>query len=166
MDKKPCGSGQRWDGLVKDCIHKETQPVTVVNTLAVLRTKAPASSWTAFSPSLWICVGVILSISVLALLLLFIIYRRHTHNTGKRHSKPAAPLQLNGNTGPVLPEQREDPPLSCPHWNGKAEEVSVCEMGWGRGICEGKMEHGVPVPATELGDSALVTTKTVQQAEA
>ncbi|KAL7883332.1 hypothetical protein SRHO_G00009900 [Serrasalmus rhombeus] len=162
-----CDPGQRWDALVKDCIHKETQPVTVVNTLTVLKTKAPALPWTAFSPSLWICVGVILSISVLALLLWFIIYRRYTHDTGKRRSKPAAPHKLNGNTvGPALPEQREDLPLSCPHLNGKAEEVSVCEMGWRRGICEAKMEHGVPVPATELGDSALVTTKTVQQAEA
>ncbi|XP_036420938.1 uncharacterized protein LOC118804547 isoform X3 [Colossoma macropomum] len=113
MDKKTCGPGFSWDGLVKDCI-QETQPVT-----------------------------------------------------GKRRSEPAAPPQLNGNTvSPALLEEREDPSLSCPHWNGKTEEVSVCEMGWGRGICEGKMEHGVPVPATELGDSALVTTKTVQQAEA
>ncbi|KAL7826720.1 hypothetical protein AOLI_G00319290 [Acnodon oligacanthus] len=164
MDKT-CGPGYSWDVLVKDCIPEESQPVTV-GTLAVLRTKAPATSWTALSPSLWICGGGILSISVLALLLWFIIYRRHTHKTGKRHSKPAAPLQLNGNTvDPALLEQREDPPLSCPHWNGNTEEVSVCEMGWGRGICEGKMEHGVPVPATELGDSALVTTKTVQQTE-
>ncbi|XP_036420937.1 tumor necrosis factor receptor superfamily member 13C-like isoform X2 [Colossoma macropomum] len=165
MDKKTCGPGFSWDGLVKDCI-QETQPVTV-DTLAVMRTNAPTSSWTAFAPSVWICVGVILSSLVLALLLWFIIYRRHTHNTGKRRSEPAAPPQLNGNTvSPALLEEREDPSLSCPHWNGKTEEVSVCEMGWGRGICEGKMEHGVPVPATELGDSALVTTKTVQQAEA
>lgn len=46
--------------------------------------------------------------------------------------------------------------------NGRKQEVSDCEMEWGRGFCKAREESAVPLPATELGDSALVTTKTVQ----
>lgn len=48
------------------------------------------------------------------------------------------------------------------HTNCMKQEVSDCETGWGRGFCKAREESAVPLPATELGDSALVTTKTVQ----
>ncbi|XP_022524133.1 tumor necrosis factor receptor superfamily member 13C-like isoform X1 [Astyanax mexicanus] len=166
MEKQECGPGFSWDLLVKECIMEEShQPVTA-DTLAVRNTRAPAQSWVEVAPSVWICVGVVLSSSILALLLWFIIYRRHKHNAGKRSSEPPASVPQNGSAvSPMLPEQKEDSPLSCTHWNDRTQDLSVCELGWGQSICKGKVQHGVPVPATELGDSALVTTKTVQPIE-
>lgn len=54
----------------------------------VLSTRGPDpdESWSAISPSLWICVALVASGSVLVLLLWFIIYKRHgrtSQNTGK-----------------------------------------------------------------------------------
>ncbi|TTY87656.1 hypothetical protein Baya_16475 [Bagarius yarrelli] len=50
----------------------------------------------------------------------------------------------------------------CPPISSRKQEVADSEMGWGRDFCKGREEPAVPLPATELGDSALVTTQTVQ----
>ncbi|KAI5629379.1 hypothetical protein C0J50_2311 [Silurus asotus] len=74
---------------------------------------------------------------------------------GKRNSKCPASHHRSDNTN------SNDKDDVCPHVNSK-QEVFDCEMGWGRGSCKARGEPVVPLPATELGDSALVTTKTVQ----
>lgn len=63
---------------------------------------------------------------------------------------------------PTSTEQEEEALSPWPHVNGQAQEVPINEGPCGRSLCNGWAEHGLPLPATELGDSALVTAKTGQ----
>ncbi|MCJ8749346.1 hypothetical protein PDJAM_G00175240 [Pangasius djambal] len=159
MEKQQCPPGFIQDSLVKDCISHDAlwqkqKPVT--EAVMVMSTVPPAQCWN-FAVWISVCVVFVLSSSVLVLLLWVIIYRRHTH--GKRNSECPGSHHHNVNSNS---DGKED---SCPHVNGRKQEVSDCEMGWGRGFCKARAEPAVPLPATELGDSALVTTKTVQQVD-
>lgn len=72
---------------------------------------------------------------------------------GQKDSTPHTPTSI---------EQEEEALSPWPHVNGQAQEVPINEGPCGRSLCNGWAEHGLPLPATELGDSALVTTKTGQ----
>uniref|UniRef100_A0A8C1URV6 Uncharacterized protein n=1 Tax=Cyprinus carpio TaxID=7962 RepID=A0A8C1URV6_CYPCA len=184
MERRVCPPGSQWDSLLKHCIPHKSLGVTpsgecrlsrsagsaqdgvfyaeldafVVLAVPppVLSTRGPDESWSTISPSVWICVGLVVSGSVLVLLLWFIIYRRHSGTsqlTGQKDSTPHTPRSI---------EQEEEALSPWPHVNGKAQEVPINEGPCGRSLCNGWAEHGLPLPATELGDSALVTAKTGQ----
>uniref|UniRef100_A0A8C1PHU1 Uncharacterized protein n=1 Tax=Cyprinus carpio TaxID=7962 RepID=A0A8C1PHU1_CYPCA len=138
MERRVCPPGSQWDSLLKHCIPHKSLGVT------------PSAQNGVFyaDPSVWICVGLVVSGSVLVLLLWFIIYRRHS-GTSHRLENGAA-------------EQEEEALSPWPHVNGQAQEVPINEGPCGRSLCNGWAEHGLPLPATELGDSALVTAKTGQ----
>ncbi|XP_039543574.1 tumor necrosis factor receptor superfamily member 13C-like isoform X2 [Pimephales promelas] len=160
MEKRLCASGLGWDSLLRQCISHESLGLTPsALPPPVLSTRGPGQhqSWLAISPVVWICVGLLASGSVLLLLLWFIIYKRHlktSQNTGEKDATPHTPTTV---------EQEEEA-----HWlhpNGQTLEVPVSAGSCGRGLCNGWAEHGLPLPATELGDSALVTAKTGQPVE-
>lgn len=161
MERRACGPGSQWDSLLKLCIsHKSlgltpsAVPPPVLK--PVLSTRGLDESWSTISPSVWICVGLVASGSVLVLLLWFIIYRRHSRtsqSTGEKESMPHTPTTI---------EQEEEALSPWPHVNGQAQEMPINEGPCGRSLCNGRAEHGLPLPATELGDSALVTAKTGQ----
>ncbi|XP_077058633.1 uncharacterized protein LOC143711169 isoform X2 [Siphateles boraxobius] len=166
MGKRSCASGSHWDSLLRICVPLESLGLTPSPVPPpVLSTRGPGpgpgpgqhQSWLAISPSVWICVGLLASGSVLVLLLWFIIYKRHTRtsqNTGEKDTTPHTPTAV---------EQEEE--ALWMHLNGQTQEVPVSAGACGRGLCNGWAEHGLPLPATELGDSALVTAKTGQPVE-
>ncbi|XP_056309029.1 tumor necrosis factor receptor superfamily member 13C-like [Danio aesculapii] len=161
MEKKPCPAGSSWDPLLRRCFSQNALGPTVAPPplpKPVLSSRAPGISWLVFSPSVWICVGLLLSGSVLVLLLWFIIYRRHhrtSQNTGEKDATPHTQTAV---------EQEEEVPWQ--HLGNLTQEMPISEQHCGRTLCTGRdlyngwVEHGLPLPATELGDSALVTTKT------
>ncbi|XP_056608265.1 tumor necrosis factor receptor superfamily member 17-like isoform X2 [Triplophysa dalaica] len=152
MERRTCAPGSDWDSLIKHCRPSEpvrlrpSKPVTDVPVAVVkhvLSSGGPVEPRPAFSPSVWICVGLVMSASLLVLLFWFIIYKHHhrtSHNTGNEETHTA-----------VSSQQEED---------SKLQEVHIAEETCGRSLCNGWAEHSLPLPATELGDSALVTTKT------
>ncbi|KAI7807455.1 tumor necrosis factor receptor superfamily member 17-like isoform X2 [Triplophysa rosa] len=157
MERRACAPGSFWDSLLKHCISSEPVglrpssaitdvPVAIVK--QVLSSGGPVEPRPAVSPSVWICVGLVMSASLLVLLFWFIIYKHHhrtSHNTGNEDAHTA-----------VSSQQEED---------SKLQEVPIAEETCGRSLCNGWAEHSLPLPATELGDSALVTTKTGQAVE-
>ncbi|XP_051569498.1 tumor necrosis factor receptor superfamily member 17-like isoform X2 [Myxocyprinus asiaticus] len=164
MEGRSCSSGSVWDSLLKLCIshkfleltpsHGTEVPPPVLK--PVFSTRGLEESWSAVSPVVWICVGLVLSSSVLVLLFWHIIYRHHnrtSQNTGEKDSTPHATEAV---------QQEEEVLSPWLHLNGKTQEVPVTEGTCGRSMCNGWAEHGLPLPATELGDSALVTAKTGQ----
>uniref|UniRef100_A0A8C2ERB7 Tumor necrosis factor receptor superfamily member 13C-like n=1 Tax=Cyprinus carpio TaxID=7962 RepID=A0A8C2ERB7_CYPCA len=157
MERRVCPPGSQWDSLLKHCIpHKSLGVTPSAVPPPVLSTRGPDESWSTISPSVWICVGLVVSGSVLVLLLWFIIYRRHSGTsqlTGQKDSTPHTPTSI---------EQEEEALSPWPQVNGQAQEVPINEGPCGRSLCNGWAEHGLPLPATELGDSALVTAKTGQ----
>ncbi|KAF4116458.1 tumor necrosis factor receptor superfamily member 13C-like isoform X2 [Onychostoma macrolepis] len=160
MERKACAPGSQWDSLLKHCIsHKSlglTPSVPPPVLKPVLSTRGLDDSWSSISPVVWICVGLVASGSVLVLLLWFIIYRRHSRtsqSTGEKDSTPHTPTTI---------EQEEEALSPWPHVNGQTQEMPISEGPCGRSLCNGRAEHGLPLPATELGDSALVTAKTGQ----
>uniref|UniRef100_A0A8C1UTI3 Uncharacterized protein n=1 Tax=Cyprinus carpio TaxID=7962 RepID=A0A8C1UTI3_CYPCA len=144
MERRVCPPGSQWDSLLKHCIPHKSLGVT------------PSDGVFYADPSVWICVGLVVSGSVLVLLLWFIIYRRHSGTS--QPNKVVSPR--NGNRENKRYEEEALSPW--PHVNGKAQEVPINEGPCGRSLCNGWAEHGLPLPATELGDSALVTAKTGQ----
>ncbi|TDH02608.1 hypothetical protein EPR50_G00154590 [Perca flavescens] len=167
----------------------KTEPEPKPPTEPPLRTMAPAaqaSSLMLLSPALWVCVGLVFLGSVLALALWLTIYKRqtrHSHTSEDaeqcqrplQKAEPAAkihppPPQTNGQANML--QGGAWAPSPCPHQHLGAQTGSKWEEGFtacsdlakhvGTEWCGGQMrEHRVPLPATELGGTALVTTKTV-----
>uniref|UniRef100_A0A671P5S6 Tumor necrosis factor receptor superfamily member 13C-like n=1 Tax=Sinocyclocheilus anshuiensis TaxID=1608454 RepID=A0A671P5S6_9TELE len=145
MERRACPPGSQWDSLLKHCISHRSLGLTP---------SGLDESWSSISPSVWICVGLVVSVSVLVLLLWFIIYRLLSIcPAGEKDSTPHTPTTI---------EQEEEAPSPWPHFNGQTQEMPIKEGPCGRSLCNGWAEHGLPLPATELGNSALVTTKTGQ----
>ncbi|KAJ8387577.1 hypothetical protein AAFF_G00152730 [Aldrovandia affinis] len=168
-----CHPGKKFDNLVKDCVLSKPEQAT--ESSPILR---PSTSLHApvVSPSVWIPVVVVVNGSILALFLWFIYKRqtRHNHAAVDAEAEISPEVQLDGRTDPVA-VKGEGPPTSCPHVNGGPQglikqEVPTwrkdyeCDTGGGDSVhmCNHRMDHGIPLPATELGDAALVTTKTVR----
>lgn len=89
--------------------------------------------------------------------------------------RPAEVDAEAGRDRPAMAAEEEEPPVAFLYENGGPaqgqdpmdsiwREAARCdEQGESSAhVCSGRKEHGIPVPATELGDTALVTTKTVQ----
>nr|XP_020513549.1 tumor necrosis factor receptor superfamily member 13C [Labrus bergylta]XP_020513551.1 tumor necrosis factor receptor superfamily member 13C [Labrus bergylta] len=171
MAKKDCPVGEKWDLLVKHCISsrtinrpKPTEWPTEPPLPPVVQVKStsPApqlSSMMFLSPALWICVGLGTVVTIL-IVTLFFIYRKHTRTsrTPDDSEKQREPV--------VLPSQ---PPCSAHLHPGAQtgweweEDFTTCRcppMHAGTRVERG-LEHRVPLPATELGGTVLVTTKTV-----
>ncbi|XP_055051083.1 tumor necrosis factor receptor superfamily member 17-like isoform X1 [Misgurnus anguillicaudatus] len=159
MERGSCASGSFWDSLTKQCISHTSYelrssitdvPTAVVK--SVLSGRDAGESWSAVGLSVWICVGLVVTGSLLVLIFWFIIYKHHSRTSqntaGQKDDYTAVTSQQE-----VL------------HLNGQLQEVSITEATCGRSLCNGWAEHVLPLPATELGDSALVTTKTGQPVE-
>ncbi|KAG9343085.1 hypothetical protein JZ751_015304 [Albula glossodonta] len=173
-----CKPGTHFDSLVKRCVENfEDKPYQDIESQPIQRptTAAPA----VVSPSVWISVVVVVNGSILALFLWLIIYKRQTRHThaADAEASMSPEVQLAGGSD-LAAAEREGPPTSCPHLNGgpngvikqeiptwrKASEYDAGDGG-NMHMCNGRKDHGIPLPATELGDAALVTTKTVQCTE-
>uniref|UniRef100_A0AAZ3QDQ6 Uncharacterized protein n=1 Tax=Oncorhynchus tshawytscha TaxID=74940 RepID=A0AAZ3QDQ6_ONCTS len=132
----------------------------------------------AVSPAVWISVVVVVNGSILAMFLRFIIYKmqaRHNHTAGEPEAGLIPPA-VDGDCTAAVVQREEEAPPSCPQLNSGPQtcfrqEVSTYSGASGCGslgevggmfMCNGLREHWIPLPATELGDAALVTTKTVQ----
>uniref|UniRef100_A0A8C9RQX9 Uncharacterized protein n=1 Tax=Scleropages formosus TaxID=113540 RepID=A0A8C9RQX9_SCLFO len=177
---KSCDRGQRWDKLVNKCVPgSEDQPPQVTDVPTSLKgsTKAPCTQSSMVNTSVWISVVAVMSISIIALLLWFAIYRRERRPIQHtvKDDKPEQPVDREAACVPavavVVDEEEEEAPTSFLRQNGGPLGVQEQEPPtWGRVVvcqasahmCNGRKKHGVPLPATELGDAALVTTKTVQ----
>uniref|UniRef100_A0A8C3AW45 Uncharacterized protein n=1 Tax=Cyclopterus lumpus TaxID=8103 RepID=A0A8C3AW45_CYCLU len=184
MVREDCPAGTKWDSLVVACVvsESETRPGPEMPPVGRVRSTDPpaqAHSVMLLSPALWIFVMLATLGSILALALWFIIYKRQTrHNQCcqpdyDHHLNPeAAPLN-----GPAERSQRATwAPPPCPHLHLQAQTGTTWEEGFTacsdlakhagtegvRGLPTfGTREHRIPLPATELGGTVLVTTKTV-----
>uniref|UniRef100_A0A3P9JM12 Uncharacterized protein n=1 Tax=Oryzias latipes TaxID=8090 RepID=A0A3P9JM12_ORYLA len=131
------------------------------------------------SPSLWICVVPVIIGSFVILALWCVILRRK----GRIRSNSATELELlqktktnfhppvsktNGQT--EMFHSSAEPPLTIVQFHAEAQTGSKWkeDLMVGRGperqavpVCSTMLDHRVPLPATELGGTALVTTKTV-----
>ncbi|XP_059203604.1 uncharacterized protein LOC131983053 [Centropristis striata] len=152
---------------------------------------AQVNSVMLLSPALWTFVVLAILGSILTLALWFIIYRRQTrHSSTSEDAEPQRePLQKTEPSAQIHPtspernsqaqmlQQAASAPSPCPHRHLGAQTGSLWEQGFtacrdpakhagtegGRGLatCSTMREHRIPLPATELGGTALVTTKTV-----
>ncbi|XP_054860937.1 uncharacterized protein LOC129347497 isoform X2 [Amphiprion ocellaris] len=162
-------------------------PMTAVDQLRATEATT-LNSVMVLSPFLWIFVVLATLGSILALALWFVIYRRQTRLSSiPEDSLPA--LELLHNTDPPAtfhPERNGQGEM----FHRAAEASSLChhlhlgaqtgtkwednfnacrgpaahagtEGGGGLPACSTMVEHRIPLPATELGGTALVTTKTV-----
>lgn len=162
-----------------------------VNQVRVMAPVPQANPMMVLSPALWIFVVLATVGSILALTLWFIIYRRETRhsNTSEEAEPGLEPLQKteplevinplpSERNGPAQVFQREaEASLSCLHLHLGTQTDSkwadgfiACrdiarhagkEGGEAPSAYSMMREHKIPLPATELGGTALVTTKTV-----
>uniref|UniRef100_A0A3B3S6E4 Uncharacterized protein n=1 Tax=Paramormyrops kingsleyae TaxID=1676925 RepID=A0A3B3S6E4_9TELE len=162
-----------WDELINKCMPvKGTDPPAVKLNTVALCSKTPM-----VSKSVWVSVAVIISVSLLALLLWCLIFRRERRPVrgAVEAGRPAEADAEAGRDRPAMAAEEEEPPAAFPYENGGPaggqdpvdsiwrEAVRCDERGESSAhVCNGRKEHGIPLPATELGDAALVTTKTVQ----
>nr|XP_061829470.1 tumor necrosis factor receptor superfamily member 13C-like [Nerophis lumbriciformis] len=184
MTKKTCLLGSKWDNLVNDCVpcRPETRPQPPHTPTELTSTFTPADvhsdQLTALSPVLWVVLMLTTLASILALLVCFVMDRRqsrlHTtseqteaeaqNSTSKTSPSKTSPSKSSTATAcphhphPHLHHQEWCDGLhhcGCPGWDQPGREEGGVLVCWPAG------EHRVPLPATELGDTALVTTKTV-----
>ncbi|XP_051905970.1 tumor necrosis factor receptor superfamily member 13C-like [Hippocampus zosterae] len=165
------------------------EPPTELTPVFQQRSTSPAARADpdiALNPVLWIVVVLTTLGSIMALALWFIIYKRQSRlgrtSAEEMESAPEPlrkiqpPLESHLSTSATLTplacahsynpgsgstSKREEAfancrgPPKCQKTTDRAEEVGVLP------VFSAKREHRVPLPATELGDTALVTTKTV-----
>ncbi|XP_014910891.1 tumor necrosis factor receptor superfamily member 13C-like [Poecilia latipinna] len=178
-EKKNCPEGKTWDNLLRTCIkmgpiptrklHPPTEPVlTVVDPL--LTKVSPAKSTgpptvLLLGQTLWICVILVTLGAILALTIWFVMFRRQSKarkNDGVaedsvqevlKKTEPAVEFHA-----PQLEENGQDlQGVSDGSCRPMHQPNPKCEDGFG--VC--RDDHRVPLPATELGGTALVTAKTV-----
>lgn len=166
-------------------------PLTVVNQLKAINTTVKPTSMVVLSPTLWISVVVVVVGSILALTLWFIIYKRQTRRSSTsedgmprqellQKAQPPAklhPLPSERNGQAEIFQRAAEAPSPCSHVHSGSQTGSEWENGFTacrdlmmRGgaevggdspACSTMAEHRIPLPATELGGTALVTTKTM-----
>ncbi|XP_030591672.1 uncharacterized protein LOC115784546 [Archocentrus centrarchus] len=166
-------------------------PLTAVNQLEAINTTAKPNSLVVLSPTLWIFVVLVVVGSILALTVWFIIWKRQTRRSStcengilgvKLLQNAAPPAKLH----PLPPEKNgqaeifqsvAEAPSLCFHVTPGSQTGSKweddftatrdlpmsagAEAGGGSPACSTMAEHRIPLPATELGGTALVTTKTM-----
>ncbi|XP_076609019.1 uncharacterized protein LOC143334228 isoform X2 [Chaetodon auriga] len=166
-------------------------PVAVLVQVRSTPRTAQASTAMVLSPALWIFVVLATVGSILALALWFIIYRRQSSlsSTSEDAEPQQEPLQKTEppavihslpsetNSHADMLQRAAGAPSPCSHLHLGAQTDSQWEEGFaaygdptkhagmegGRGLhtCSIMREHRIPLPATELGGTALVTTKTI-----
>ncbi|KAK2833778.1 hypothetical protein Q5P01_017667 [Channa striata] len=187
MAKKDCQEGQKWDHLVSDCIGnaKTDPPPNVLSSVRVTASTEQVNPVTPLNPTVCAIVVLVTMGSVLALAVWLIIYKRQSRlSSTSADSEPAhEPLHKTEPPATILPPPSQsngqaatfqfEAPSPCPHLGvqtcSKREgDFTVCrgptrQTEGGRGVpaCHTMTEHRIPLPATELGGTALVTTKTV-----
>ncbi|XP_061566978.1 uncharacterized protein LOC133421412 [Cololabis saira] len=167
------------------------QTLIVVDQVRTKTTAAKADALLVLSPTLWICVTLITLGSFLALTFWFLICRRQTGASANSEAaepelehlqKPQPPPIFNPplserNGQPAMFQRANEASFPCHQSHPGVQTGST--MGNGFSVCRGPIGHGskdggealhacsttadhkVPLPATELGGTALVTTKTV-----
>lgn len=86
-----------------------------------------------------------------------------------RGARRADALQTAAEARPLAPHLQPDP--TGPQWHRGGRERELVRLTWTEGggcarpPCSKVQEHRIPLPATELGGTALVTTKTVKKGE-
>ncbi|XP_053708296.1 tumor necrosis factor receptor superfamily member 13C-like [Synchiropus splendidus] len=164
--KKSCPGGEKWDTLLSACIHEGAAPGPSDDPLLPsdpeLMAASPvgrSQSTSQVSPMLWTLVVLTTAGSVLALVLWMVIFiRRRRRTTGFR--APDHPTKTEFLNKPaalptgVSSSESQGSAHSCHHDLPHPSAPSGPSLGpvW---------SHRVPLPATELGGTALVTTKTV-----
>ncbi|XP_057717081.1 tumor necrosis factor receptor superfamily member 13C-like isoform X2 [Corythoichthys intestinalis] len=181
MTKRNCPPGSKWDNVVTTCIQnqdlKETRPEPETEPTPVFhqRTTSP-TAWSdpiSLSPVLWIAVVLTTLGSIVALALWFILYRRQRrlNTTSEMEPGPEPPQKIEPpNKSHLSDPQRAS---SASFYQQGPHDISKSQKATGRGetdsteelgelpVCNAMREHRLPLPATELGGTALVTTKTV-----
>uniref|UniRef100_A0A667WHS6 Uncharacterized protein n=1 Tax=Myripristis murdjan TaxID=586833 RepID=A0A667WHS6_9TELE len=183
--KGNCPPGTKWDSLISDCVGNPlaaaqqpkpaTEPPRVVpvhlrSTVPTAPAKSVVVQPLSFENGLWVFVGLLTLGSILAVVIWTIIYRQQT----RRRSSAGKEGERNGQAE-MQQRAREAP--SCPHLDAGALTGFKCEESFthrryptNHGGMEGSgglltystmRQHTVPLPATELGGTALVTTKTM-----
>ncbi|XP_029912999.1 uncharacterized protein LOC115363066 [Myripristis murdjan] len=165
-------------------------PVHLRSTVPTAPAKSVVVQPLSFENGLWVFVGLLTLGSILAVVIWTIIYRQQTRRRSSAEDpEPAvqplaktdtsvkihpAPAERNGQAE-MQQRAREAP--SCPHLDAGALTGFKCEESFthrryptNHGGMEGSgglltystmRQHTVPLPATELGGTALVTTKTM-----
>ncbi|XP_035510137.1 uncharacterized protein LOC118322537 [Morone saxatilis] len=189
--KPKCPFGSRWDTLLNTCIPSKTQtkakPQPPTEPTAHISKTFQVNPVMVFSPALWIFVVLATLGSILALTLWFIIYRRQTglSRTSEDAELQRDPLQKTPAIIHSLPSQRNSHTEMMQRAAGAPSPCSRAKTGlqreegliayrdpakhagterWGElptSTCSAISEHRIPLPATELGGTALVTTKTM-----
>uniref|UniRef100_A0ACB8FP91 Uncharacterized protein n=1 Tax=Sphaerodactylus townsendi TaxID=933632 RepID=A0ACB8FP91_9SAUR len=125
------------------------------------------------------CAGLVL---VMAAVLVLVIWKQN-RRMRKRKADEESPKKIENysisfenqvNKGPILPREDNFAPLKCPQSNDTSQRIilkdaisktagsDVTEAA-SLSSCEEKGNHTFPLPATELGATVLVTTKTTQE---
>uniref|UniRef100_A0A672GWM8 Uncharacterized protein n=1 Tax=Salarias fasciatus TaxID=181472 RepID=A0A672GWM8_SALFA len=181
MAQRVCAAGFQWDDLLVICVRNKTMQKPEHHTgefpftdLIYKNASARAPSAAMEGPALWSCVVVVTLGSILALAVWFFIYRQQRrptwlyliHTAEPRRQAPAKqpPTERNRHTELFL--GAPDAPSPCHHLHPEAQRG----LKWGDGFTAcggptvhsgGPSEHRIPLPATELGGTVLVTTKTM-----
>ncbi|XP_071377980.1 tumor necrosis factor receptor superfamily member 13C-like [Centroberyx affinis] len=166
-------------------------PPAVVVQLRATAPAAQVDPLLVLSPALWVLSALLAVGSILALVLWSIIYRRQTRHSRAAGdldpgveplAKPEPPVTipsapLERNVQAEMLQRAAQAPFACSHLDVGAqtsprweEGFTACrgpakhsgmEGGGGLVAYSTAREHRIPLPATELGGTALVTTKTV-----
>ncbi|RVE69187.1 hypothetical protein OJAV_G00075330 [Oryzias javanicus] len=154
MDKRNCPEGQNWDILLKVCL------------------SMPVES-SPLSPTLWICVVPVIIGSFVILALWCVILRRKSRKKSNSENE-VTELELlqktKANFHPPVSNRKgqtemfHGSTLTLAQFHAESQTASKREED--PVVCRGPerramSDHRVPLPATELGGTALVTTKTV-----
>lgn len=164
-----------------------TEPALIA--VLPLKNTTPAAQMarlTMFNPGLWIFVLLATLGSILALALWIVIYIRHkrpptveaepAEQPPQKIDPPSTVHSLLPSEKPERAERAGAPHSQCPHLHTGIQTSSTWEEGfgawrvhikhdgkdWAGGpVWSAVRQETVPLPATELGGTALVTTKTV-----
>ncbi|XP_077590070.1 uncharacterized protein LOC144208216 isoform X2 [Stigmatopora nigra] len=178
MTKKNCPPGRKWDNVVTTCIQDmmEIQRELKTEPTPVFHQKTSPTAWSdpiSLSPILWIAVVLTTLGTIMALALWMIFFRWESRfnrtSAAEPEQDPAEKIDplieghefkpsVSGSTsfdqtGPLNISKSQKA-------TSRGETDSAQQLG-GFPLCNSTREHKIPLPATELGGTVLVTTKTL-----
>ncbi|CAN9505802.1 unnamed protein product [Ophioblennius macclurei] len=173
MASKGCPAGFKWDHLLVVCVkenirkqreHHTERPLVVVEQLrASVASVMPPTALTV-GPALWSCVALVMLGSILALAIWFFIYRKQRRPSSSPEASESGQELLLKTEAPAKQPATEmnchaEVPSPCHQQNGfTAHRGPATQVA---GLPTYSSEHRIPLPATELGGTILVTTKTM-----